>query len=401
VAPAFARRRPGRDGGTLKAEGQFSGVNSWIFLAPEYPPAIGGIADYLEQLGAGLVRAGDEVEMVAPAPATAAPRSGVSVRELLRGYDLRAWREITARARAKPGVVTVLEYIPMAFLHPRSLSFLLRWPGPLWVMFHESAYPFEAGQRLRHRVLAVGTHVAARALAERAERVLVSTPGCEGALTKFLPGAPAAVWSPIPSNLARGPAPRAREAVLAGFGLDPARPVVGHFSAFGERVAETLRNTLLRLFQADPSVQALLVGQGSEAFAERLAREMPAAAARSRAGGRVASELAGEAIDASDVLLFPYPDGISTRRTTAMAGLAFGKALVTNDGPNTESLWRREGCVELCPHDPAALARGLQALLADAPRRALLGARAARVYEERFAVERVVAALRELRRNDR
>jgi glycosyltransferase involved in cell wall biosynthesis len=376
-------------------------VNSWIFLAPEYPPATGGIADYLEQIGAALVRAGDEVEMVAPAPAAAAPHSGVSVRELPRGYDLRAWREIAALARARPGAVTVLEYIPMAFIHPRSLGFLLRWPGPLWVMFHESAYPFEAGQRLRHRVLAVGTHVVARALAERAERVLVSTPGCESALAKFLPRPPPALWSPIPSNLARGPAPRPRNDVLAGFGLDPARPVVGHFSAFGERVAETLRNTLLQLFQTAPSVQALLVGQGSEAFAERLAREMPAAAPRIRAGGRVTSELAGEAIDASDVLLFPYPDGISTRRTTAMAGLAFGKALVTTDGPNTEALWRRESCVELCPHDPAALARSVQELLADAPRRALLGARAERVYEERFAVDRVVAALRELRQNGR
>jgi glycosyltransferase involved in cell wall biosynthesis len=373
-------------------------VSSWIFLAPEYPPAVGGIADYLAQIGAALVRAGDAVELIAPAPAAAVPDSGVQVRELARGYDLGAWRELSALARARPEAVTVLEYIPMAFIHPVSVSFLLRWPGPLWVMFHESAYPFEAGQRLRHRVLAAATHVAARLLAERAERVLVSTPGCERALGKFAP-APRALWSPIPSNLARGPAPRARQAVLAGFGLDPAAPVVGHFSAFGDRVAETLQKTLALLLQTDLAAQALLVGRGSEAFAERLARELPAAAARIRAGGQVAGELAGEAIDASDVLLFPYPDGISSRRTTAMAGLAFGKALVTTDGPNTESLWRREHCVELCPHDPAALAESVRSLLADAPRRAELGARAERVYAERFALERVVGALRELRRD--
>jgi glycosyltransferase involved in cell wall biosynthesis len=372
-------------------------MNPWILLAPEYPPAIGGIADYVAQLGVALDRAGDEVEIFAPAPAAATAAAGASVRELPRGYDFSAWRAITDAVRARRDAVTVLQYVPLLFSHPLGLRYLLAWPGRLWVMFHEAAYPFEAGQLFRHRVLAVGTHVVASALVERAEQVLVSTPGCESALGKLGRGPRSAVWLPIPSNLTRPALARARSLVLSEYGLDPERPVVGHFSAFGERVAESLRQTLKLLLVEDARVQVLLVGQGSEVFAERLALELPGSAARIRAGGRVSSERAGEAIDASDVLLFPYPDGISTRRTTAMAGLAFGKALVTTSGENTESVWRREGCVELQPLDPTKLAGALRALLADKARRTELGARAERVYRARFALERSVELLRGLR----
>lgn len=172
---------------------------------------------------------------------------------------------------------------------------------------------------------------------------------------------------------------------------------MGHFSAFGSRVAEILESTLKLVVTDEPRAQVLLVGQGSEEFARRFVAQMPNAAVRLHATGRVTSERAAEAIDASDVLLFPYPDGISSRRTTVMAGLAFGKAIVTNSGANTESVWARERCVELCPLDPVILAERVRLIFVDAERRSELGARAERVYATRFALERVVETLRGLR----
>ncbi|HEY3500874.1 MAG TPA: glycosyltransferase, partial [Polyangiaceae bacterium] len=208
-------------------------MNTWIILAPEYPPAIGGISDYLGQLTAALVAAGDEVDLFAPTPVAPSADPRLRVHELPRGYDRRAWPRIEQLARERRDAVTLLQYLPFLFGHPGRLRHLLTWPGPLWVMFHEAAYPFEPGQALRHRALAIGTHLAARALAARADRVLVSTPGCESALEKFGKSSFSAVWLPIPSNLSRAPQPRSRETVLAEHGLDPGKPIVGHFSAFG------------------------------------------------------------------------------------------------------------------------------------------------------------------------
>ena len=54
-------------------------------------------------------------------------------------------------------------------------------------------------------------------------------------------------------------------------------------------------------------------------------------------------------ISACDLMLQPYPDGISTRRTSAMVGLAHGRALATTSGHLTESLWAESGAVAISP----------------------------------------------------
>ncbi len=46
-------------------------MRSWIILTGEYPPKIGGVAAYTRNLAMGLARAGDAVEIWAPAPGPA------------------------------------------------------------------------------------------------------------------------------------------------------------------------------------------------------------------------------------------------------------------------------------------------------------------------------------------
>jgi glycosyltransferase involved in cell wall biosynthesis len=149
-----------------------------------------------------------------------------------------------------------------------------------------------------------------------------------------------------------------------------------------------------RLLPGRAGVVGLLIGRGARAFA---AARPAAVSARLVAADGLPAGAVSAHLQACDLMVQPYIDGISTRRTTAMAGLALGKALVTTDGPNTESVWRRSGAVELTPLDPRSLAASVLELLADPARRKALGARAERVYRERFALEHVVAELRALR----
>ena len=89
-----------------------------------------------------------------------------------------------------------------------------------------------------------------------------------------------------------------------------------------------------------------------------------------------------------------YPDGLSTRRSTIMAILAHGIALIANTGRLTEPFWGATGAVRLVPSaDPAGFAAAVDALRSDRGERLRLGAAAGRLYEERFSIDRLVQTL--------
>ena len=112
------------------------------------------------------------------------------------------------------------------------------------------------------------------------------------------------------------------------------------------------------------------------------------------ATGELGSEAAAAHLRACDLLLQPYPDGVSGRRTSLMAGLALGLPIVTTRGPATEPVWE-DGLVALAPaEDPAALVAATEALLADPSRRRRLGDDALAGYERHFSIERTIRTLR-------
>ena len=100
-------------------------------------------------------------------------------------------------------------------------------------------------------------------------------------------------------------------------------------------------------------------------------------------------------IAACDLMLQPYPDGISSRRTSAMAVLRHGRPMVTTRGRLTEPLWEQSGAVALVDiGDPVALARAAGALLDDEPRRGQLSSLGPAIYDAQFDLRHTIAALR-------
>src|SRR5262249_59264800 len=75
---------------------------------------------------------------------------------------------------------------------------------------------------------------------------------------------------------------------------------------------------------------------------------------RLHATGPLPADAVAGYLAACDLLLQPFPDGVSTRRTSVMAGLALGLPIVTSDGPATEPIWRKEPAVVLAPAASAA-----------------------------------------------
>ena len=130
---------------------------------------------------------------------------------------------------------------------------------------------------------------------------------------------------------------------------------------------------------------------------EELLHSQPELAGRVHSTGTLAATDLSLHIRACDVLLQPYIDGVSTRRTSVMVGLSHGMAIVTTSGRLTETLWAESDAVALVPvEDIAALVKTTERLMSDETDRRRLSAAAKALYSERFAVHRIIAALREV-----
>jgi glycosyltransferase involved in cell wall biosynthesis len=139
----------------------------------------------------------------------------------------------------------------------------------------------------------------------------------------------------------------------------------------------------------------VLVGRGGEALRDYIAKERPELAARIVATGGLAPADVSTYLAACDVLVQPFEDGASTRRSSLMAGIALGRPTIANRGRSTEDVWSSERAIHLTDsHAPHAFAGAVTKLLADANLRELLADNARRLHAERFAMVHAVAALR-------
>ena len=99
--------------------------------------------------------------------------------------------------------------------------------------------------------------------------------------------------------------------------------------------------------------------------------------------GELSGEELASRLAAADIFLAPLIDGISTRRTTAMAALQHGLPVVATDGPLTDRIFRGfPNAVGLVPVDHPGRFAAEVVRLADQPAvRAALGRAGERLYQ--------------------
>lgn len=158
--------------------------------------------------------------------------------------------------------------------------------------------------------------------------------------------------------------------------------LVGTFGSFGPLVAPIIAQVL-----AAPTTAGrrfLLVGDGSHELASK----------RANATGRLEPPEASAAIAACDVMLQPYPDGISGRRSSAAAALALGVPVVTNAGDLTEDFWATSDAVAIAKSSRSQdLLETLDQIVSNASERARLRSAALDLYDQRFALRHTIARL--------
>ena len=383
----------------IEPDGGATGRLSWAIITGNYAD-IGGVADYTRQVAHALSAVGDHVTVYAPTTrCPPADGSDVEVVGLPGVMGPSAIRTLDrALSLTRPDRV-LLQYVPMAFGWE-----WMNVPFCLWlfarraryrfsVMFHEVACSLAWNQALRHNVRGVVTHLMAALAAQAADRIFVAIPGWERILGPMIGYGRSMTWIPIPSNV---PVIGNREAIAktkARYTQD-GKLLVGQFGMYGARITEA-RMALLPIILRGGGLNVLLLAHGSEIFRERLLAAYPEFAGSVHATGTLSPAEISNHLGACDLMVQPYHDGITTRRTSAMACLSHALPIVTTMGDLTEPLWKESRAVLLSPVDNLEhLARQTQFLLNDAAERRRLGASGKALYDEHFTLTHTIAKLR-------
>ena len=376
---------------------------TWHVITCEYPPQSGGVSDYTYLLAKGMAVRGDQVHIWCPAGSANAPEiPGVEVHPQLGRLSPADLRRAGTELDRFPNTRRLLvQWVPHGFGY-KSLNL----PFCLWLwyrsafgrdridlMVHEPFLPFERG-RWRQNAAAAVHRLMTVILLRTADRVWVSTPTWEKLLRAYEWGRHHKyTWLPLPSNVPRVNDSAGANAIREKYGQGP---VLGHFGTFGPLIKPLLASIIPALLRKAPDASLVLIGGGSKAFRDNLVKECRDLEDRVYAIGHIDARdpQLSLHLSACDLLIQPYPDGVTSRRTTVMAALSHGRPAVTTAGELTESFWESSDAVVLAPAgDSAAFVESTLRLLRNPEERASIGKSAMEFYKRNFEIEQIVELL--------
>lgn len=355
-------------------------------LTGEYGPDTGGVGAYSHALVQALMR---------------------------RDLRVRVWntsdstlqQSLPAELATDPGFL-LLQYVPNALgAKGGNVSFcqwllsLRRKGTDVRVMFHEPYFYLSWNPALN--TLAMVQRMMAAILLRASSRTYISTEQWRRYLASYAPTGTHFTVLPIPSTLPPDPTTESIAAWRARLAAGHACPeqrrrgmIAGHFGTYGDHVATDLAPIVPALLDRFEDLRFACIGRGSERFVERLVSRYPHIASRVYATGALDPSDAAAALAACDLALQPFPDGVTTRRTSVMAPLALGVPTVTSRGFLTEPVWSEAPSVVLATaSDTRAHVEAAVALLRDESTRTQLGGLGRQLYDRRFTLERTVQVL--------
>jgi glycosyltransferase involved in cell wall biosynthesis len=375
--------------------------NTWHILASEYPPQIGGVGDHSFAMATALAASGDVVHVwCTPASGESVEQSGVTVH---RTFGTFSTKDLGRTARALDEYQAprrlIVQWVPHGFgWRGMNLAFC----GWLWtrarrgdrveLVVHEPFMPLEGP--IKHVALGLVQRAMAAILLRAASDVWVTTPAWIDRLRPFSPFRMLALrWIPVPSTV-----PVTNDVQTARQLRDRVSTsglcLVGHFG-FGGGQAVDLLAAALQAITVHPGAHLVLIGRGSEALRAELLARVPEAADRLIVTGELSARDVSSWLTACDFLLQPYPDGVTTRRTTTVTALAHGTPVLTTSGPLTEPMWGESGAVALSPVDnPQGFAVATKRLLKSAAERTRLKFAGRALYRARFDINLMIDQLR-------
>ena len=252
-----------------------------------------------------------------------------------------------------------------------------------FLAFREGGWRQDAAA-LVHRLMTV-------ILLRAAQHVWIALTGYEAMLRPFALGRPVTFsWLPVPSNVEVADDPAAVACIRSQ--MAPSGFLIGHFGTFGWPITDLLESLAPQILGGLEGSMVVL-GSGSQEFRERLVRQHAELAGRIFATGYLSDAALSGYLSACDVMIQPYPDGITARRGSSLAALAHGRPIVTNAAGPTEPLWKESGAVVLAPLTPQGFAEAVRRLQQDSFERQRVGAAAREIYQRYFKPSHMVATI--------
>jgi glycosyltransferase involved in cell wall biosynthesis len=365
-------------------------------ITGEYPPAMGGIADYTANLVGSLrARALQVGVLTAGAPS---PCEGVT---RVEGWTARGVAAIARALREMEADVVHLQYQTAAFgMSPLAnlMPLLLKAHGvraPFITTFHDfrAPYLFPKAGRLRG---------AANRMLLAASDAAIFVNSSDLARTRR----PSTYWIPIaPAIRPDEGDPRARERARTRFGFAADDVVVAHFGFINRsKGTDTLLRAAADLLSSGLCLRLLFVGEpigASDATNAATVREMRqladalGVARQVVSTGPLTTAEVTTAFSAADMVALPFLDGASLNRSSLLACFAHGLPVITTcpaarpriapgrllpPFDETQRFVIDENVAELVPPgDHQALASAILALAGDPVHREGLG-RAGRTF---------------------
>jgi glycosyltransferase involved in cell wall biosynthesis len=361
-------------------------MSVWHLITPEFPPMPGGVSEHSRVLVEAALSRGLDVHVWTAAGGGAVGNgASLEVHPSLGGFDAGDIARTSALLDAFPRPRRlVLQWVPHGYGRRGMNVSFARWIAAraragdeIDVMVHEPFADF-IGPSLIQPVRALVQRSMARAVVSSAHRVLLSIPGWQPRLSRMLRPTVSPRVLPVPGTI---PVDHDYQgiAALRSRLLDGGKVLVGHFGAGGRYVEDALERTFTEISARRDDVRFLLAGRGTRALVERLRPRKNVSATDLLPARELSQHL-----QACDLLLQPYVDGVSGRRTTTISALEHGVPVVTTFGRFSEPFWRETSAVEtIAAGTPALLAGAVERLL-EPRRNAEARSAAVALYAVRF-----------------
>jgi glycosyltransferase involved in cell wall biosynthesis len=366
-------------------------------LTGEFPPMQGGVADHTAHLAQHLIGLGVDVAVLTSIEAVTnlqSPVSDLQVYPIIAGWGLGCWRQIGHwLTKHRPDILHI-QYQAAAY----DLGGWVNWL-PWWLRrrrarprvvatFHDLRVPYlfpKAGPMRTRSILA---------LARNSDAVIVTNVEDEQELWRASTSNILALI-PLGSNVQpQPPSDYERDVWRAQNGIGEHTLLLAYFGFLNEsKGGEDLVLALEHLLHHGYNAHLLIIGgqvgdadPTNRAYADRVRSLVQTRGLGERVNwtGFTSPEEVSASLLAADVVVMPYRDGVSFRRTTFIAALCHGRPVVTTAPavPLVE-LQDGENVLFAPPHDIDSLAGSIARLADDPGLRARLSA-GAETLGERF-----------------